>query len=245
MNTSQLVNKYENSITAWAWRQNSDHSTLLWPIRIGEPGAVFYTVSASVRPIPPGLVLFCIETDDYSILNIDEIYDPFNQRTNTTSVCITLLTWLQTVPYTTPLYVNRLDNGRICIDFNPNLPGKPLFISPLHVLIWPQGQIVPRFARLTPEVPIFKFSGYQGRCLPDPDGIDIYDCMMLYTKDILDVYPDNDKTTLREYLQARYQKKDSQNVWNWLTKNHPILTTVISALMILSLIIFIQITKKN
>jgi hypothetical protein len=69
--------------------------------------------------------------------------------------------------------------------------------------------------------------------------------MMLYTKDILDVYPDNDKTTLREYLQARYQKKDSQNVWNWLTKNHPILTTVISALMILSLIIFIQITKKN
>lgn len=158
----------------------------------------FYAVDPYFSTIPPGMVIFYArdtEVGSYRTVKFDQLYDPFELQQND----VRFMAWAQPTPSTTPLYVyQRGDNFRFSFekqDYTSEEEGKSyveLPYSPIYVLTEPsqKKRILPSIGSKNFEikegVPQFKFSGYQGRCLPDPDGVDIGECVALYVKNITD-----------------------------------------------------------
>ena len=81
------------------------------------------------------------------------------------------------------------------------------------------------------DVPVFLFSGYQNRCLPDPNGVDLGECLALYVKNIRDPNYNTNQSSLGNHI-ALYDKH---------SKNNDII--LISAVVIAVIIIFLISTK--
>ena len=143
----------------------------------------FYALNPDIRPIPPGSVLFCSNPNIF-----EPIYDPFDIDRG----CLRFIAWLNRAPHTVPLYVSKGTAG-FHISLSPETPEgyTPLYFSPIHVLSSPD----------------MKFSGYQGMCIPDPNGTSIGECLVLNVKKVTgNAY----EPTLINYLREKHG-----NSLNW------------------------------
>lgn len=186
----------------------------------------FYVINPDIHPIPSGMDLLCIQNASNSSTDIKQLYDPFN----TEEKCIRFLAWLEPTPFTTPLYVYKSKNNmRLSFDSKPPTPDyKPALVPSIYVLIDPRMKDVYRvpaprkpevigdktsFA-ISPEgIPVFTFSGYQERCIPDPNGRDLKECIVITDKDVLRLDRIGYDKGLLNYLQERYGKKRTFSLW--------------------------------
>ena len=121
------------------------------------------------------------------------------------AACVNFIAWIEPTPYTTPLYVYKNRNG-VFVSFErlggvaggrgdswrvqgaSGSSSAPVGvghaeISPIYVLtdkpmpetIFPNGDQSKWFKRVD-GVPQFRFSSYQGRCVPDPEGVPLDEC---------------------------------------------------------------------
>lgn len=172
--------------------------------------ASFYALNPDIRPIPPGTVLMCAkdtETDDFSTIDLEPIYDPFDIDQK----CIRFIAWLSPVPYTTPLYVMKFGNS-VYMSFEKKLPGpeyQEIYFSPIHVLIDPRidAQRIhghkkgPKGFSVKDGQPQFLFSVYQGRCIPDPTGVSLGRCL------VENVLESENQPTMLKHLEKIYGGK--------------------------------------
>jgi len=139
-----------------------------------------YVISPDFRPVPYGTEMFLVKTTEKSISSIQEFYDPFNQD----EPGMKFLAWNDPAPFTTPLYIYKRGN---VIFLSIEKLGEPeVLFSPIHILTDPKLG----FFRTIPvekkgeEFKFgvgtdfgFRFSGYKGRCLPDPGGESLQSCV--------------------------------------------------------------------
>lgn len=202
----------------------------------------FYAINPDIRPIPNSMDLFCIsKSSGIDSPTVSVIYDPFNIDQN----CIRFLAWLEPVPYTTPLYIFQYGN-KTYISFDGNPPNsnyEQVSFSPIFVLTDPRDQL-PRVSngknndfQIVDNKPQFLFSGYHGRCFPDPDGIPLDQCSILYTKNILDPYSTMAYPTLLKHLESLYSNNSNSRK----------LTAVFAGLLIIVffIVLFIMVRTKT
>lgn len=172
----------------------------------------FYGINPDIRPIPPGTVLLCAKNipNENTTIDISPIYNPFDYSEK----CVRFTAWFDPVPYTTPLYISKNGNN-INVSLKPDLLPNytSLYFSPIYVLVDPRLNLTRTRGhkatkndfRIVNEQPQFLFSGYQGGCLPDPNGIPLGQCMVLYVKNVLGT---SYEPTLITYLN---QQRKSEN----------------------------------
>lgn len=209
--------------------------------------AQFYVVNPDFRPIPPGMDLICAEDSadaQHATIAVEQIYDPFNLSKH----CVRFLAWMEPIPRTTPLYIFQ-SGQKIHVSFSNQPPGpefKQTFMSPIYVLVHPDVNAprVPtatngqsdRFIVQEDGQPLFLFSGYQGRCIPDPNGTSLGRCTVLYTKDILNSNVSDDQPTLLEYIDQTY----NQPRRNFFAVNQPFWTVIIGLTFFIALFVLIS-----
>jgi hypothetical protein len=155
--------------------RDKDKTTLKCIEEDGLLTSEFYSINPDFRPIPPGMELFCIKPHSF-----DQEYDLFNIDNN----CVRLLAWNNPTPYTVPLYISTDKNNSIYMSFSENKPDetyKFITISPIHVL---KEKI--------------NFSLYQGRCIPDPNGKKLGECIVDF------MLTENKQPTTLNYLKDNY-----------------------------------------
>lgn len=153
---------------------------------------MFYIINPDIRPIPPGMDLLCIKNTETSIpetVGIEPIYDPFNIDNQ----CTRMIAWMEPVPYGKPLYIYKKGSS-VSISFEKE-ELEQLSFSPIYVLEKEYG-----------------FKGVQGRCMPDPNGDSLYDCIMYTVKDILGTKPLK-QPTLLSYLDNQEEKQKGHVYW--------------------------------
>lgn len=180
---------------------------------------MFYTVDERMSTAPPGMTMLCFRDTpeiEYSTIDIDTVYDPFHHTKN----CLRFFAWVSPVPYSTPLFIWK--RGKT---IHINLTGKqppgfePEVFSPIYVLIDPRAKVprvpgfngVPNKFIIKNNLPQFRFSGYQGRCIPDPNGMTIGKCMVLYGKNILSPKNFGQEPTLLKFLDRMYNNDLDEN----------------------------------
>jgi hypothetical protein len=160
----------------------------------------FYAITPLFRPIPSGLKLINAVQQKYHPYGTSDIkyeYDIFDKN-NTNS--INFLTWLQPVRNSVPLYIYNTPGGTSFPSFkkNPSYYNKSLGwseneISPIFVLVDKDAylsnpdstpQSFQNFKTKNGTLN-FKFSNFNGRCVPDPNGNSISECLLIYDEDIL------------------------------------------------------------
>jgi hypothetical protein len=201
----------------------------------------FYAVSPNFHPIPQGMLLIGIKdtTESLSITtDVELIYDPFNYQDGITK----FISWIEPVPYSTPLYI--FTNGdKISASFSNIIPiGYQSLNNPLYVLIDPRINInrIPSFTNNTFKIvnnePQFLFSKYQGRCIPNPNGITLREC----TQSKNSLLHANTQPSLLNELQFIYgDKKESYTI-------NTFLSVFFVIIFVIFLIIFvIKIEKKK
>lgn len=170
----------------------------------------FYVINPAIAIRPEGTELICVKNDLNHTTDLILKYDPFNIETD----CISFLAWLEPTPHTAPLYIWKNGNSRV-ISFSskqPNSYQEEIF-SPIYVLVNPKSNIpiVSKFTDQNFDIinnePQFKFVGYQGRCLPNPTGLSIGDCVVLYGKNVLSPKFQKRQPTLLDYIDKNYNKK--------------------------------------
>lgn len=168
----------------------------------------FYVLEENDEITPPGMSLFCFRNTpnvDYSTTDVHTVYDPFNQQKG----CLRFYAWVSPVPYSTPLYIWKRGND-VHISFDSKEPKgyEPELFSPIYVLLDPRddGVRVPGFSnnkfKIIDNKSVFAFSRYQGRCLPNPDGVPLDECMG-DGKDL------GEEPTLLNYLEDKYTANNS------------------------------------
>jgi hypothetical protein len=215
----------------------------------------FWAIRPTFRPIPPGASLLCAKASretGHETLSIKTVYDPFHLD----SSCVMFIAWVEPVPYTTPLYIYK-HGETIFPSFSSKPPSefhKEILISPIYVLTEP-GQNITYVPGLTDtpkefgyqnEQPQFLFSGYQGRCLPDPDGMPLGECAVLYIENILDpeLSDSGKQPTLLNQLQliADYNK-EKENVFKKIG-TVPIVISLFVLLLSIVIVILLLCGKK-
>lgn len=183
------------------------------PLPDMEPITIFYGLNPDIRPIPPGNVLMCVKNipEENVTIDIEPIYDAFNIDEK----CFRMMVWLDPVPHTTPIYVFKKGNSMHLSLTNDAPEGyKALYFSPMYVLIDPRQEAIRtkghknqnyKDFKIVDNQPEFLFSGYQGKCIPDPNGISLGECIVLNVKDIMN--PNNKEPTLINYLKTKYGNK--------------------------------------
>ena len=169
-----------------------------------------YVINPDVRPIPPGSILLCVKNGKNTTLSVKPMYDPFDITGN----CTRFIAWVEPVPNSTKLYLYK-NGGGILPSFSRREHLEELLT--LYVLTGPEikGERVPGFLGIQENFPVvngvpqFRFTGYQGRCLPDPNGIPLDECIVLHVQQILD--RDQDERTLLAHLRGlgEIEKKQS------------------------------------
>jgi hypothetical protein len=161
----------------------------------------FYAIDPNVRPIPPGLQLLCFKSNTNPTKEeniVQSIYDPFDIDENKN--CTKLITWMEPAPYTTPLYIGQYgSNGYIGFE-TVTAPFKELYFSPIYVLTDPrlgkkQIDAHTDFS-ISKDYPVFNFIEYQGRCVPNPNGTTLSQCIKKIKTQptLLDMLRVNEKT---------------------------------------------------
>lgn len=141
----------------------------------------FYVVNPMFRPIPSYMSLMCAMQKDFFPFNTSEItqmYDPFDIQEK----CINFITWMEPTPYTTPLYIYKVNEGSF-VTFEEHKDWEHELMSPIYVLtteptektIFPDKH---NWFNKVNGVPDFKFTQYMGRCTPNPEGIELIQCII-------------------------------------------------------------------
>lgn len=189
----------------------------------------FYGVNPDFRPIPAGVDLLCANNSGYRTVNVTQIYDPYNLDEG----CVRFMAWLEPVPYATPIYVSKGKTGTLfglgrsseqqnSLDISLEKPSDDVDYFSLYVLLqkdFPNG---------------FRFSNYQGRCLPDPNGKTLAECSVVHGKNLKDPYSQNNNPTLLDYLG----KTNSQPI----KFNFTFLT--IAVFLVTTILLFVIVRKK-
>lgn len=178
----------------------------------------FYAIRASFRPIPPGASLFCAKSKDGKTTDVTIQYDPFHIEPS----CTMFIAWVEPVPYTTQIHLFQKGNSTYISMKNDPPPGyvRTVF-SPIYVLLDPKlnatrvpgitdtKKLFPRYEN----TPQFLFTGYQERCLPDPNGIQLGRCMILHVDNILkpELSDNGIEPTLLNVLRRMNKDKERQN----------------------------------
>lgn len=195
----------------------------------------FYGINPDIRPIPPGTVLLCAKNVPNENVTIDvvQIYNPFDYIDN----CVRFTAWFDPVPYTIPLYISKNGNSLSISLENKNIKNyENLYFSPIYVLVDPRLQLnrtrghkatINDF-KIVDDQPQFLFSGYQGGCLPDPDGIPLGQCMVSFVKNVLGK---SFEPTLITYLNQTENKIKIENIY-------------IVSVLILFIVVFLIVLKN-
>lgn len=131
--------------------------------------SIFYVIDPEITPLPYGTELFCVEQDDF-VRDVSEMYDPFNRDRK----CLRFLGWNDPAPYTTPVFLYKKLDG-VFISETPLVGEEELVFSPIHLLkLRSNGSLRDLKKPLG-------FSNYIGRCLPDPNGTSIEECLKINT----------------------------------------------------------------
>lgn len=194
----------------------------------------FYVINPDIAFQPTGMVLFCVKNNNNTTTDIKIIYDPFNRDEK----CLRFYAWIQPTPYTTPLYIYKKNDTQIKITFEREYNLTELPFSPIYVLIDPRINTKRingnKSFKIENNIPKFLFSGYQSRCVPDPDGMSIGDCIVLYNQKILSPKYNKETQTLLSYLNDRYNKEEiSINIFSDIG--------LISGLMLIGIFIIVLI----
>ncbi|MBS0627380.1 MAG: hypothetical protein JSS09_04140 [Verrucomicrobia bacterium] len=181
----------------------------------------FYVINPAVHPIPSGADLICIENGNNVSSNIRQLYDPFNVDEN----CTRFIAWMEPIPYTTPLYFMKNGN-ELYISFQKDSKFPLADIPAVYVLLDPRITDVYRVpppqqpevqgGKTTFEInpdntPFFTFSGYQNKCIPNPNGDHLGRCIVITEKDVGNVSYIGLDDSLLTYLQYRYGKQPKRN----------------------------------
>jgi hypothetical protein len=177
----------------------------------------FYAIDPEFPVVPPGMVLLCAKdtpTDDFTTIALTQVYDVFDYEEN----CVRFFAWLEPIPHTTPLHIWQ-NGDLIYVSLQNEIPAlnyTQVYFSPIYVLIDPRIENVVRIPGFSSDKfsvqddkPQFRFSDYQGRCIPDPNGLPIKECLanILSTKT-------QKNLTLLDYLENRYNKKRNWNIFS-------------------------------
>lgn len=120
------------------------------------PTVIFYVIDPEIKPLPYGAELFCVESDENGfVLDVSEMYDPFNRDRK----CLKFLGWNDPAPFTVAVFL-YLRMGGVFVSMEPMVGEKELVFSPIHLC--------------TKDL---LFSNYNGRCLPNPNGYSIEECL--------------------------------------------------------------------
>uniref|UniRef100_A0A6C0EL88 Uncharacterized protein n=1 Tax=viral metagenome TaxID=1070528 RepID=A0A6C0EL88_9ZZZZ len=214
--------------------------------------AQFYVVNPDITTRPPGMDLFCArDSPDSQLATVDLsiVYDPFHYQKD----CIRFYAWVEPVPHATPLHVWK-SGSLMYFSFGKEDPGKgftEVDFSPIYVLIDPRIKDADRIKgfkgregkegqgafEIKNNYPQFKFSGYQGRCIPDPNGMSVGDCTVLYGKNILFPQYRNQEPTLRNYIDQLYNKRGEDN---FLFRHELIIGLVILFILLIGVLAIIR-----
>jgi hypothetical protein len=163
--------------------------------------SVFYAIDPDVRPLPRGTMLICPHNDttNYITVKVNIVYDIYN--IDTTKNCAKFITWLQPVPYATPLYIFNRGNSNI-ITFDPHPPDNYTAnnLAPLYVFLNPQNTF-PTITENGISSPRVLFSCQQERCVPDPQGTFLRNCIISCTKQIACAI--NKRPSILSYLSKK------------------------------------------
>lgn len=191
--------------------------------------ATVYAIHPDFRPIPPGAALFCAQKEP--IVNIKTVYDPFDYQKG----CSRFIAWIEPVPHTTPLYIYKKGNN-IRMSFKDEFPKGYHYDMTLFVLTDPRDDLptVPGFTNdkfaIVNGQPQFMFEGYQGRCLPDPNGIPLSQCIVLHTEKILSPVSNVEPSLLDHLRQVAKQKTANSNI-------SPTLSSLIFLIFLISVLL--------
>lgn len=197
-----------------------------------------YAIDPAFRPIPPGASLICVKHKGGHISDVITQYDPFNRDIE----CTNFIAWVEPVPYTTALYLYR-EGEYVTTSFVRDTTKEQLLISPIYILVDPEKKAVrvpgynseEKEFKLKGDEPQFLFRGYQGRCLPDPDGIPLEQC----SKKFIENRNVSHEPTLLNYLSRKeIEEADSQRkVWGvkvdvvvWLIAITTLLVVIVGVL---------------
>jgi len=130
------------------------------------------------------------------------------------------LTWLEPVPYATPLYIYKDGNGIYPSFIKMNSKRfEELNFSPIYVLtkepkkstIRPEGnEDLHDYFLIESGVPQFRFEKYMGRCVPNPRGEKLEFCTLMNDlnlirpQTLLDYLGDNARKTRKKYYNILF-----------------------------------------
>lgn len=180
------------------------------------PEERFFVINPMFRPIPTGMNLIRVKRKDsypYNITNVSIVYDPFDLNDKD----VYFISFTLPVPYTTNLYLHKYGNS-IYPSFSPHPPTKDVdwgFAETpnLFVFLDPKGKkfdsdlenikgisTKKTFDTEKNGMPIFTFINVNGRCLPNPDGERLEDCI-LKNENLMDPTQKDKPPTLLELLK--------------------------------------------
>lgn len=176
----------------------------------------FYAINPMIQPIPSGMVLLCSKRNKsfpHNSTSLRIVYDPFFLEDD----CIYFIAWTKRVSYTIPLFIYGEDGNNIYPSFKKldNMP-EILDLSPIFVLEDPNNNkslndVYNKKNFIKNNKVVFTFKSYQGRCIPDPDGVSLSRCMVLNNKNITDLEHGGKPPTLLEHL-LRLDKERNVNI---------------------------------
>jgi hypothetical protein len=203
----------------------------------------FYAINPLFRPIPSYLSLVCatqVDAFPYNTSDLKHQYDPFHVD----NLCINFTTWLEPTPYTTPLHLYSNGTGVFpTFEEHKDLPRAETSVvyvltnKPMKHTIFPGKK---RWFKMVDGVPQFRFRSYQGRCIPDPDGVTLDKCTLVH--DLNETKP----MSLINYLQ-KLDAKDRKGMLipSMFKKSGTWFSLLVFALFLITLLATIWILTKN
>lgn len=156
-----------------------------------------YVINPMFRPIPPGANLFSALYTKEGTTSLLQTYDPFDIPKNS----VQFIAWVEPVPHTTPLYVFQ-NNEYIYCTFDQqsviDTEMKQIPFSPIYVFTMEAPAV--NSIDKTFNGNEYKFSPYKGRCIPDPSGTSMAQCIEQHIKG-------KGRYTLLSYLESKYNTK--------------------------------------
>jgi hypothetical protein len=205
----------------------------------------FYAINPMIQPIPSGALLLCSKTANefpYNTESLKIVYDPFNLEDD----CVYFIAWTKRIPYAIPLYIYGEDGNNIYPSFKKlDDMSEIKKLSPIFVLGDPYTQNISNNNLFIKNNKVnFTFKSYQGRCIPDPEGVSLSKCMVLNNKNITDLEHGGSPPTILEHVSQLTKKENRYEIF----ERFPIyLIGIILFIFVIALVtcIFLMYTKNN
>jgi hypothetical protein len=185
----------------------------------GDKGTSFYALDKNTRPIPP--YTYLIVFTDKRVYNQYNIYE---RNDSLASNSLSLITWIEPVPYTTPLFIYENKDG-VYSSFDEKPPSddySQIEISPVYVLTaTPLKNTIKSATQPYFTPPKFLFKIYMGRIIPDPEGKELEDLMKIHPKPV----------SLKDTLSDEYAYRNTVRI-------------IVCILLVLFVVLFYTYEKK-